>query len=85
MSVGKKLNKKYLLSSNLATKKGYCTQQRSTIKNVRVIGELRYPTLQTKLEALNMPDHCTQHVFYCLLCAVNFYSKWKQESFTTKD
>jgi len=26
MSVGKKLNKKDLLSSNLATKKGYCTQ-----------------------------------------------------------
>jgi hypothetical protein len=27
MSVGKKLNKKELLSSNLATKKGYCTQR----------------------------------------------------------
>jgi len=27
MSVGKKLNKKDLLSSNLATKKGYCTQR----------------------------------------------------------
>jgi len=26
-SVGKKLNKKDLLSTNLATKKGYCTQQ----------------------------------------------------------
>ena len=26
MSVGKKLNKKDLLSSNLTTKKGYCTQ-----------------------------------------------------------
>ena len=27
MSVGKKLNKKDLLSTNLATKKGYCTQR----------------------------------------------------------
>jgi hypothetical protein len=26
-SVGKKLNKKDLLSTNLATKKGYCTQR----------------------------------------------------------
>ena len=27
MSVGKKLNKKDLLSTNIATKKGYCTQR----------------------------------------------------------
>jgi len=33
-SVGKKLNKKDLLSTNLATKKGYCTQ-RSYMCNVR--------------------------------------------------
>lgn len=26
---------------------------------------LRYPTLQSKLEALDMPGHCTPHVFYC--------------------
>ena len=32
MSVGKKLNKKYLLSNNLATKHGYCTQRNGGIR-----------------------------------------------------
>jgi hypothetical protein len=39
---------------------------------VRVLKPLRYPTIKSRLEALNMPYHCTPHVFYCLLCAVNF-------------
>jgi len=39
MCAGKKLNKKDLLSSNLATKKGYCTQ-RTDIVVVRLIAEI---------------------------------------------
>ena len=34
-SVGKKLNKKDLLSSNLATKHGYCTQH--TVRSILII------------------------------------------------
>lgn len=41
MSVGKKLNKKDLLSSNLATKKGYCTQHiNGTMFNVFPINDI---------------------------------------------
>ena len=39
MSVGKKLNKKDLLSTNLATKHGYCTQliaKRNTIISIMI-------------------------------------------------
>lgn len=36
LSVGKKLNKKDLLSTNLATKKGYCTQRRCGMKRADV-------------------------------------------------
>jgi len=41
MSVGKKLNKKDLLSSNLATKKGYCTQR----LRLYAVADLKHKTL----------------------------------------
>ena len=66
MSVGKKLNKKDLLSSNLATKHGYCTQ-RLSVAQVRDCGVRTYQTTPTYKRAATL-QICSKTLIGATLC-----------------